>query len=176
MDEVNVPREEWRFRQRVEELFRGERDIIDAVRKRDYLGLKRLLSAYARMRFSATDVLVAYNTRTESSGVLKRRALRAAHAPDMMDRCDELLLCRGVPSCSECRGVMSPAGQARVCERCGHVTSLDDGDGTDGSRVGDGSGEGGGDDTTAAAADAPLQGEFDDGNGAFLGNCVASRP
>lgn len=152
MDEVAVPSEEWRFRQFVEEQFGGEAQIILAVRESDYFTLKRLLQPYCNLRFSATEVLVAYSTNVVASTALRRRALRAGLAPRMITRCDEFLRRKGV-ICPECSGVMSPAGSVHVCEGCGGINQRNDG----------------GDDAPVGGDRGPTPPSYDNGNGMVVG-------
>lgn len=129
MDEVAVPCEEWRFRRFVEEQFGGEARIILAAREGNYAVLKRLLAPYCNLRFSATEVLVAYSTNAVASTALRRRALRASVAPRMVVRCDEFLRRKGAVICPECSDVMSPAGSVYVCEGCGGLGPMINGGG-----------------------------------------------
>lgn len=156
MDEAVVPKEEWRFRRFVEEQFRGETQIILAQRRNDYFALRGLLAAYAGLRFSATEVLVAYSTNVAASTALRRRALRASLAPEMILRCEEFLRCKG-PICPTCSTVMRPAGSAYVCEGCGSVSGRRD--------EGNGFGEG---DTPDGSDRGPTAPAFDDGNGMIV--------
>lgn len=168
MDELYVPEEEWRFRRRVEELFRGDREVIYAVRSCDYYKLRRLLRTYAEMSFSALDVLVAFSSNTDASSALRCRALQARHAPLMVERCEELLRRRGAV-CSVCSEVMSPAGSVLVCEGCGGVRRPDDDEGTE-DALGGGDFGGGGSGRAPAPSEMAVAGqqEYDNGNGTLV--------
>lgn len=75
------------------------------------------------------------------------------------------------PLCLTCGINMRPAGAAWVCENCGNFSDPGaEGDGGDSGEGGDGDGP------ATEGAEASSQRDYDDGNGTFVSNCVATQP